>query len=682
MIDFNSLVTYMCKVQRKFGSKIDLPRIVVIGAQSSGKSSVLDSLVGLSIFPRGTGTVTTCPTIVQLIQITDENEKEGVELEDLPYSGRMVNHDEIRTRIGELMMRNEGQLVETPIIVRVYSLTLLPFTVIDMPGITKIPGTAGLSEGQLKDLSRSYISEENSIIFAVSPANNDIQNSEAITLAKEVDPNGNRTLGVLTKIDIMEPGTDARKELTGKHPHVQLKLGMIGIMNRSQEDITRGLTVDQQLEREESFLEHQYPDLADKNGVPYLRKKLHELLVPHILKCLPGNLRQFEEELESCRKRLAGVPADKSRDEEFDSLFETIRRFESNMKTEIEGSTFRPESSYIYGGVIIKEIFQKRFPLGMESAEKTSQVSSSDADDFIITSFLNSGSYDSIGVFAEGVFRTLTANQIMTLVQPALECAKEVHTEVVKVADRNLTGKGNEHLKFFPALRTVMRDVATQILDANLKILKNHLTTYVQVQSHDIFSLDPSFLTKIADLKKDLEIRLNPGSAHTLSVDSSRSFLKESGITDVIKTMVKEYFFVVKSHIQGYVPKLIAAKLLQPFTEKKGSFGLKLLTAVRQRQKLGPLMELAPEVRRKRDKDIKLRKDLKEVIREGYEKLNIYTYEMDGDGAFQFRNKSNDEQPSTSRPTTDERDEDDPPSTSSPKDEWTEEGEYQVPPEE
>lgn len=139
-------------------------------------------------------------------------------------------------------------------------------------------------------MSRRYINEKNAIILAVSPANYDICNSDGILLAKEADPDGDRTIGVLTKLDLMDEGTDARNLLTGTSADVNVKLGMIGLVNRSQKDIDNNVSVDDQLRKEKAFLHKTYTDIAAKNGVPFLRKRLQDLLVNHITKCLPGIL--------------------------------------------------------------------------------------------------------------------------------------------------------------------------------------------------------------------------------------------------------------------------------------------------------------------------------------------------------------------------------------------------------
>jgi dynamin 1-like protein len=90
---------------------------------------------------------------------------------------------------------------------------------------------------ELEDMTRHYIKGDNVIILAVSPANADIATSEAMRMVKEYDPEGLRTVGVVTKLDLMDAGTDARELLANEA--VFLQNGWFGVVNRSQADINR-----------------------------------------------------------------------------------------------------------------------------------------------------------------------------------------------------------------------------------------------------------------------------------------------------------------------------------------------------------------------------------------------------------------------------------------------------------
>lgn len=135
------------------------------------------------------------------------------------------------------------------------------------------------------DLYLKYISNENSIILAVSAAGNDFATSDSLKIAKQVDPDGLRTLAIITKLDLMDKGTNANEVLTNRA--ILVKLGIVGIVNRSQQDIIDGKSIEQGIADEAEFLEKYYPTLAASNGIPYLANKLNKLLMGHIINCLP-----------------------------------------------------------------------------------------------------------------------------------------------------------------------------------------------------------------------------------------------------------------------------------------------------------------------------------------------------------------------------------------------------------
>jgi len=97
-------------------------------------------------------------------------------------------------------------------------LTVLNLTLIDLPGLTKVPvgDQPADIEQQIRDMILTFVTKENCLILAVTSANTDLATSDALKLAKEVDPSGLRTIGVLTKLDLMDEGTDARDVLENR----------------------------------------------------------------------------------------------------------------------------------------------------------------------------------------------------------------------------------------------------------------------------------------------------------------------------------------------------------------------------------------------------------------------------------------------------------------------------------
>lgn len=137
----------------------------------------------------------------------------------------------------------------------IFSPTCPDLTIIDLPGITKIPIKGSDQtldvEKVTKEMAGRYCRDPKTIILCVIPANADITTSDGLMMARQLDPTGARTIGVITKIDLMDRGTDAKRLLNGDD--VALKLGYVGVKNRSQADINEKKTVLQALEDERKF---------------------------------------------------------------------------------------------------------------------------------------------------------------------------------------------------------------------------------------------------------------------------------------------------------------------------------------------------------------------------------------------------------------------------------------------
>lgn len=195
---------------------------MVLGSQSSGKSFVIESLVGKSFLPRGTGIVTRVPLILQLVYCPREAREHRasidgtIECEDwgvFLHAKNFVFKDfeeirqEIETETNKIAGNNKGICAE-PINLKNFSTKVVNITLVDLPGITKVPvGDQPFDiERQIRELVLKYIANPNSIILAVVTANTDMATSESLAIAKDVDPDGRKTLAVVTKLDLMDAG--------------------------------------------------------------------------------------------------------------------------------------------------------------------------------------------------------------------------------------------------------------------------------------------------------------------------------------------------------------------------------------------------------------------------------------------------------------------------------------------
>jgi len=321
--------------------------------------------------PRGSGIVTRRPLVLQLVNATTEY------AEFLHCKGKkFTDFEEVRLEIeaetDRITGTNKG-ISPVPINLRVYSPHVLNLTLVDLPGMTKVPvgDQPPDIEFQIRDMLMQFVTKENCLILAVSPANSDLANSDALKVAKEVDPQGQRTIGVITKLDLMDEGTDARDVLENKL--LPLRRGYIGVVNRSQKDIDGKKDITAALAAERKFfLSHpSYRHLADRMGTPYLQKVLNQQLTNHIRDTLPGlrnklqsQLLSIEKEVEEYKNFRPDDPARKTK-----ALLQMVQQFAVDFEKRIEGSGDQIDTYELSGGARINRIFHERFPFELVKME-------------------------------------------------------------------------------------------------------------------------------------------------------------------------------------------------------------------------------------------------------------------------------------------------------------------------
>jgi len=196
-----------------------------------------------------------------------------------------------------------------PIGLRIFSPNVLTLTLVDLPGLTKVAvGDQPRDiEVQIRNMLLKFIQKPNSIILAVTAANTDLANSDGLKLARECDPDGLRTIGVLTKVDLMDQGTDVVDILAGRI--IPLRLGYVPVVNRGQRDIDNKRPIAQALEHEKNFFESHpsYRSKASYCGTPYLTRRLNTILMHHIKTTLPDIKQKISQSLTKYENELASL---------------------------------------------------------------------------------------------------------------------------------------------------------------------------------------------------------------------------------------------------------------------------------------------------------------------------------------------------------------------------------------
>ncbi|XP_030599174.1 dynamin-1a isoform X6 [Archocentrus centrarchus] len=436
-------------------ANLDLPQIAVVGGQSAGKSSVLENFVGKDFLPRGSGIVTRRPLVLQLMNAPTEY------AEFLHCKGKkFTDFDEVRQEIEAETDRVTGAnkgISPVPINLRVYSPHVLNLTLVDLPGMTKVPvgDQPADIESQIRDMLMQFVTKENCLMLAVSPANSDLANSDALKIAKEVDPQGLRTIGVITKLDLMDEGTDAKDILENKL--LPLRRGYIGVVNRSQKDIDGKKDINAAMAAERKFfLSHPaYRHLADRMGTPYLQKILNQQLTNHIRDTLPNLRAKLQSQLLSIEKEVEEYknfrPDDPSRKTK--ALLQMVQQFSVDFEKCIEGSGDQIDTAELSGGARINRIFHERFPfelVKMEFDEKELRKEISYA--------IKNIHGIRTGLFTPDMaFETIVKRQIGKIKEPCTKCVDMVISELV-ITVRQCTKK----LAQYPMLREEMERIVTQ----------------------------------------------------------------------------------------------------------------------------------------------------------------------------------------------------------------------------
>nr|XP_040052816.1 dynamin-1a isoform X1 [Gasterosteus aculeatus aculeatus] len=456
-------------------SNLDLPQIAVVGGQSAGKSSVLENFVGKDFLPRGSGIVTRRPLVLQLMNCPTEY------AEFLHCKGKkFVDFDEVRQEIeaetDRITGANKG-ISAVPINLRVYSPNVLNLTLVDLPGMTKVPvgDQPADIEAQIREMLMQFVTKENCLMLAVSPANSDLANSDALKIAKEVDPQGMRTIGVITKLDLMDEGTDAKDILENKL--LPLRRGYIGVVNRSQKDIDGRKDINAAMTAERKFfLSHpSYRHLADRMGTPYLQKILNQQLTNHIRDTLPNLRAKLQSQLLSIEKEVEEYknfrPDDPSRKTK--ALLQMVQQFSVDFEKCIEGSGDQIDTAELSGGARINRIFHERFPfelVKMEFDEKELRKEISYA--------IKNIHGIRTGLFTPDMaFETIVKRQIGKIKEPCAKCVDMVISELV-ITVRQCTKK----LAQYPSLREEMERIVTQHIRDRENRTKNQVMLLIDIE--------------------------------------------------------------------------------------------------------------------------------------------------------------------------------------------------------
>lgn len=395
--------------------------------------------------------------------------------------------DEISRETEAKVGRNAG-ISPAPINLRVYSPNVLTLTLVDLPGLTKVPvGDQPRDiERQIKDMVLKYIQKPNAIILAVTSANIDLANSDGLKLAREVDPEGQRTIGVLTKVDLMDEGTDVVDILAGRI--IPLRLGYVPVVNRGQRDIDNKKPISASLEAEKNFFENHkaYRNKSSYCGTPYLARKLNLILMMHIKQTLPdikariaGSLQKYSAELESLGPSMLGNSAN--------IVLNIITEFTNQWRTVLEGNNGELSSTELSGGARISFVFHELYSNGVKAVDPFDIVKDVDIRTILYNS---SGSSPALFV-GTTAFEVIVKQQIKRLEEPSIKCVSLVYDELVRILTQLLA---KQLYKRYPQLKEKFHGVVISFFKKSMEPTNKLVRDLVSMEACYINTAHPDFL--------------------------------------------------------------------------------------------------------------------------------------------------------------------------------------------
>ncbi|CAN1254462.1 Dynamin-related protein 5A [Linum perenne] len=509
-----------------------LPAIAVVGGQSSGKSSVLESIVGKDFLPRGSGIVTRRPLVLQLHKL-DEGSREYAEFLHLPRK-RFTDFAAVRKEIADETDRETGrskQISSVPIHLSIYSPNVVNLTLIDLPGLTKV-AVEGQSDNIVQDIEnmvRSFIEkvqhthvnpnsmQPNCLILAISPANQDLATSDAIKISREVDPSGERTFGVLTKIDLMDKGTDAVDTLEGKS--FRLKFPWVGVVNRSQADINKNVDMIAARRREREYFATtpEYKHLANRMGSEHLAKMLSKSLINK-------TIAELESELSRLGKPIAADAGGK-----LYSIMEICRLFDQIYKEHLDG--VRP------GGEKVYNVFDNQLPAAMKRLQFDKQLAMENIRKLIT----EADGYQPHLIAPEQGYRRLIESSLITIRGPTEAAVEAVHAILKELIHKAISE--TVELRQYPGLRVELSNAAVESLDRMKEESKKATLKLVDMECS---YLTVDFFRK---LPQDIDKGGNP--THSIFDRYNELYLRRIGTT------VLAYVNMVCATLRNSIPKSI-----------------------------------------------------------------------------------------------------------------------------
>ena len=557
----NSLISLINKLQEilsvsQLKYKINLPQIICIGAQSSGKSSIIESIIGKDFLPKGSGIVTRRPLILQLI-----NQKEGEDYCEffLKPNEKITDFSKVTKEIiiqTEKIAGKEKLISDKPIIMKIFSSKLIDLTLVDLPGLVKVPlkGQPDNIDSQIKKIVLDFISNSNSIILAITPSNIDISNSDSLKIAREVDPYFTRTLGVISKVDLVENYLEFVNII--KNNVYPLKYGYIGVTCRTSKENLNNKSLDNQIKDEEDIYQeiNEYSEILNNLGIKNLTNKLKDLLTEKIKLSIPTikeNLNNIIFKKEKELKELGDEIILEDNEISMNTfLLSSVFKFTTKYKELLNGNILNSNLNKVYiGAAKINKIFNQKFINEVLSIDPLDNLK----DEEILIVIKNTNGLRPSLFVPEIAFEILVKQEIKRLEEPGLLCVKKVYDELINT----INCISIPEIIRFKNLEIKIKELLINIIEKCIPEVNQMIKNLILIELSYINSSHPDFLNGKEELNKIENDNIENNIRKDLNF-TERELMEIS----IVKNLIVSYFNIVKKNYCDLVPKTIMCFLV------------------------------------------------------------------------------------------------------------------------
>ncbi|KAK2880991.1 hypothetical protein Q8A67_018259 [Cirrhinus molitorella] len=542
---------------------LNLPAIAVIGDQSSGKSSVLEALSGVAL-PRGPGIVTRCPLVLKLRKIKNDKIWHGL-LSYKDHTTPLKDPAEIENAVlyAQRVLAGDGEGISHEMItLEIQSCTVPDLTLIDLPGIARV-ATANQPKDidkQIKDLIKKYIERQETISLVVVPANIDIATTEALQMASNVDSTGERTLGILTKPDLVDKGMEETVVRTVNNEVIKLTKGYMIVKCRGQNDINDKLDLAKALENERKFFE-EHPHFSslleeEKATIPCLAGRLTKELCEHIIKTLPDLQKQLDVKLEKTYVALEAlgdaVPLDEY--EKIKFLVMKIRQFNDALENvkRVEEDVKKP---HIRVFSKIREEFQSWKNGMFAKTNKTEDTLRVEVAEYVRT---HRGK-ELPGFSNYKTFESIVKEYIEDLEEPALKMLKDV-TGIVRSSVDHIV---NTHFNSLPDLVRAASEQTDGILDKEFQKAEEKIHSQFEMEKI-VYSQDDLYSNQLYNVKRKSTAGQGLLAASVIPDVRDMAYHLISYLTITSERLANQVPLIVHYHmLDQYISQLQSAMLLK-----------------------------------------------------------------------------------------------------------------------